>query len=53
MKYISVTEWAERNEVAERTARNYCAQGNIEGAYHVGKTWNIPEDAVYMMRISR
>ncbi|MDE6716504.1 MAG: Fic family protein [Muribaculaceae bacterium] len=48
MKYISVTEWAERNEVAERTARNYCAQGKIEGAYLVGKTWNIPEDAIYI-----
>lgn len=31
--------------VSERTARNYCAQGKIEGAYLVGKTWNIPEDA--------
>lgn len=32
--------------VSERTARNYCAQGKIEGAYLVGKTWNIPEDAI-------
>ena len=32
--------------VSERTARNYCAQGKIEGAYLVGKTWNIPEDAL-------
>lgn len=44
MEYISVREWAERNGVSERTARNYCAQGKIEGAYIVGKTWNIPAD---------
>ena len=37
--------WAEMHGVSERTARNYCAQGKIEGAYLVGKTWNIPEDA--------
>jgi len=43
--YISVKEWAENHGVSERTARNYCAQGKIEGAYLVGKTWNIPVDA--------
>ena len=32
--------------VSERTARNYCAHGKIEGAYLIGKTWNIPEDAL-------
>lgn len=32
--------------VSERTARNYCAQGKIEGACLVGKTWNIPADAL-------
>lgn len=45
MDYISVKEWAERNGVSERTARNYCANGKIEGAYLVGKTWSIPADA--------
>lgn len=45
MVYMSVKEWAERHGVSERTARNYCAQGKIEGAYLVGKTWSIPEDA--------
>lgn len=43
--YISVREWAELNGVSERTARNYCAKGKLEGAYLVGKTWNIPKDA--------
>lgn len=45
MAYISVKEWAERHGVSERTARNYCAQGKIEGAYLVGKTWSMPADA--------
>lgn len=45
MKYISVKEWAARHGVSARTARNYCAQGKIDGAYLLGKTWNIPEDA--------
>lgn len=45
MEYISVKEWSQSHGVSERTARNYCAQGKIEGAYLVGKTWNIPSDA--------
>jgi hypothetical protein len=44
-KLVSVKEWAERHGISERTARNYCAMGKIEGAYLVGKTWNIPADA--------
>lgn len=45
MEYISVKEWSQSHGVSERTARNYCAQGKIGGAYLVGKTWNIPSDA--------
>ena len=45
MKYISVKEYAEKYGISERSARNYCAQGTIEGAFLQGKTWNIPEDA--------
>ena len=45
MEYISVTEFAAKYGISERTARNYCATGKIEGAYLTGKTWNIPEDA--------
>lgn len=44
-KYISVRQWADNHGVSERTARNYCAQGKIDGAYLVGKTWNIPAGA--------
>lgn len=46
MRYIPVTKFAEKFGVSERTARNYCAVGKIEGAILVGKTWSIPEDAV-------
>ena len=45
MKYISVAEFAAKYGISERTARNYCALGKIEGATLVGKTWNIPADA--------
>lgn len=46
MNYISVTEYALRNGMSERTVRNYCSQGKLQGAFLTGKTWNIPEDAV-------
>ena len=45
MKYISVAEFAAKYGISERTARNYCTLGKIEGAILVGKTWNIPADA--------
>jgi len=45
MKYISVTEFAAKYDISERTARNYCSLGKIEGATLVGKTWNIPAEA--------
>lgn len=43
--YISVKAFADKYEISERTARNYCANGKINGAFLVGKTWNIPTDA--------
>ena len=45
MEYISVIQFAEKYGISERTARNYCASGKIEGAFLTGKTWNIPMDA--------
>ncbi len=53
MSFISVKVWAEKHGISERTARNYCAIGKIEGAYLVGRTWNIPEDAELPMRKKR
>lgn len=45
MEYISVSQFAEKFGISERTARNYCASGKISGAFLTGKTWNIPADA--------
>ena len=52
MEYISVAKFAERYGISERTARNYCAVGKIEGAFLTGKTWNIPADAALPLRKS-
>ena len=45
MKYVSVTEFAAKHGISERTVRNYCATGKIDGVILVGKTWNIPADS--------
>ena len=45
MEYISVVQFAEKYGISERTARNYCAEGRIYGAFLTGKTWNIPANA--------
>ena len=45
MKYLSVVEFASLHGISERTVRNYCASGKLEGSFLTGKTWNIPEDA--------
>lgn len=52
-KYLSVTAFAERHGLSERTVRNYCAVGKIDGAFLTGKTWNIPADAALPQRKSR
>lgn len=46
MEYISVVEFANKYGVSERTVRNYCAKGKIEGAVLIGKTWSVPKDAL-------
>ena len=46
MKYLSVKEIAGKWNVSERSVRNYCASGRVEGAFLTGKTWNIPENAI-------
>ena len=45
MKYISVSEAAQKWGISERSVRNYCALGRVAGARLVGKTWEIPEVA--------
>ena len=50
MEYISVSDFARQHGVSERTVRNYCATGKIEGAFLTGKTWNIPAEATLPRR---
>ncbi len=45
MRYISVSQFAKKYDISERTVRNQCAVGKIEGAFLTGKNWNIPYDA--------
>ena len=45
MEYISVSEFAKQHGISQRTVRNYCATGKIEGVLLIGKTWSIPRDA--------
>lgn len=45
MDFISVTQFAEKYGISQRTVRNYCISGKIQGAFLTGKTWNIPADA--------
>lgn len=52
MEYISVVEFAEKYGVSERTVRNYCAKGKIEGAVLIGKTWSLPKNALLPQRSS-
>lgn len=53
MKYVSVKEIAEKWNVSERSVRNYCAEGRIDGAFLTGKTWNIPEIAKKPERLNK
>lgn len=45
MGYLSVIEIAKKWNISERSVRNYCAHGRVQGAFLTGKTWNIPENA--------
>ncbi len=45
MRYLSVAEIAKKWNISERSVRNYCAHGRVQGAFLTGKTWNIPENA--------
>ena len=53
MLYLSVTEIAKKWDVSERSVRNYCAQGRVNGAFITGKTWSIPENAEKPERINK
>lgn len=52
MNFLSVAETAKKWNISERSVRNYCALGKIEGAVLNGKTWFIPEHAQKPARIN-
>lgn len=53
MKFISVTEIAKKWNISARMVRNYCIKGRINGAFLIGKTWNIPENSVKPKRAGK
>ena len=45
MKYLTTKEIARKWNVNDRRVRVLCEEGRVEGAFKVGKTWMIAEDA--------
>ena len=45
MKYLSISQTAEKWEIKQRRIRALCQEGRIEGAFKRGAYWSIPEDA--------
>ena len=52
MQYLSAAEAAEKWKISERSVRNYCAKGRVEGAVLKGKMWKISADAEKPQRIN-
>ena len=53
MKSLLVADIAKRWNMSQRSVRNYCAQGRVNGVFLTGKTWNIPENAEKPERINK
>lgn len=45
MNYLSVDEVSKKWNLSNRSVRNYCAKGRVNGAFLDGKTWKIPSNA--------
>ena len=45
MNYLSTKEAASKWRISERTMFRYCEKNLVKGAFQVGGTWIIPEDA--------
>ena len=50
MKFLSVSEFAAKHGLPERTVRNWCSAGKIPGAFLIGKTWSLPADSELPVR---
>lgn len=46
MKYLSISQTAEKWGIKQRRIRTLCQAGRIPGAFKMGAYWSIPEDAV-------
>ncbi len=53
MKYLTVEEIASKWKLSERSVRNYCENGRVDGAILDGKTWKIPLNAEKPIRKER
>ena len=53
MGVSTVSEIAKKWNISERSVRNYCQQGRVNGAEQKGKLWLIPEDAKKPERAER
>ena len=53
MKYLTVEEIASKWNLSERSVRNYCENGRVDGAILDGKTWKIPFNAEKPIRKER
>ena len=45
MKYLSVSQTAERWGITRRRIQRLCNEGRVEGAMKIGFYWAIPEEA--------
>ena len=45
MEYLTTTQIAEEWNISRRRVAKLCAEGRIDGAKLMGKTWWVPEDA--------
>lgn len=46
MKYLSIKQTAERWGISPRRIQILCKESRVPGAFIVGNSWAIPEDAV-------
>lgn len=53
MEYMSVSQTAKKWNISERSVRNYCNLGRVDGAYLQGKTWYVPIDAQKPERVNK
>ena len=44
MKYLSVTQTAEKWGISNRRIQTLCNENRIEGAVRIGHSWAIPDD---------